>query len=804
MNTLGEVEKWQYSLNTTLGWIDMNVSSEEIQYLNLSSSTFYRAEIKSGNCPSDFSSAARILINPKPYLNFTAADVCVGEKSTFTNNSTVSSGFIASYAWDLGDGNSASIKNIQYSYSQSGQYLVKLFATTNRSCIDSTFSFINVSPLPLVNFSFSNPCENSATQLSSLGSISSGNISQYFWDMNNGTTLTGSSFQYTYSTPGIYSVKHVLISNKNCKDSLFLPLTVYPRAKVIFNADDKCIGQAISFNNLTEFEGGKISYNWLLGNGNSSSLVNPIVNYTASGTYSVTLYALTQNNCSDNFVKSVQIFPGPLADFRFKDICLKYPAILENASTITSGLLSYEWAFGDGGFSSLQFPEHYYENSGSFGITLKVSSEANCSTSVTKTIKVNPTPNVNFVFNEVCDKDSIKFNNQSSILNGALLNRWYFGNGEISDLTNPSYLYQNSGIYNVKLIATSAQQCVDSLTKSVSIYPLPIPDFAAETVCLGNTSSFKNFSTITSGIIVNYSWNFTDGSNSIDFNPFKLYSEARPYKVVLAVNSDKGCKRDTAKTILVNPLPKADFETQNVCVNSLAFFTNKSTIANEPLSYVWNFNDSSAASDLPDPSHTFLKTGLYPITLVAATNFGCKDTISKTIEIYAPPQIAATSKDTIVSKGYSSILMAEGGNRYIWEPAEFLSNSTSATPEARPLSPTIFTVTGFDANGCKNFASVMLNVSDDYKLMVSNVLTPDGNGSNDTWYVENIETFPHSTVYVYDRQGTEIFKKTGYQNDWEGTSGYDILPDGTYYYFISIDSTTQIYKGAITILRNRR
>ena len=89
-----------------------------------------------------------------------------------------------------------------------------------------------------------------------------------------------------------------------------------------------------------------------------------------------------------------------------------------------------------------------------------------------------------------------------------------------------------------------------------------------------------------------------------------------------------------------------------------------------------------------------------------------------------------------------------------------------------------------------------------YASFINNVVTPDNNGENDTWVIKNIETFELSNVYIYDRYGKEIYSKKGYKNDWDASSNFDQVPDGTYYYIINFDDNDKVYKGSITVLRN--
>jgi len=94
-------------------------------------------------------------------------------------------------------------------------------------------------------------------------------------------------------------------------------------------------------------------------------------------------------------------------------------------------------------------------------------------------------------------------------------------------------------------------------------------------------------------------------------------------------------------------------------------------------------------------------------------------------------------------------------------------------------------------------------VTEDYTVIPSNVITPDGNLENDVWVVQNIENYPKNNVSVFDRWGREVFTAKGYQNDWGATNrNGHLLMDGTYYYVLEFPEVDKIIKGAITVVRN--
>jgi len=80
------------------------------------------------------------------------------------------------------------------------------------------------------------------------------------------------------------------------------------------------------------------------------------------------------------------------------------------------------------------------------------------------------------------------------------------------------------------------------------------------------------------------------------------------------------------------------------------------------------------------------------------------------------------------------------------------------------------------------------------KLLVL-VLTPNGDGINDTWIVENITNNPNSVVRVFNRWGSLVYSAKNYQNDWDGKlNGSDVtVPDGgSYYYQIDLKGTGNV------------
>lgn len=88
------------------------------------------------------------------------------------------------------------------------------------------------------------------------------------------------------------------------------------------------------------------------------------------------------------------------------------------------------------------------------------------------------------------------------------------------------------------------------------------------------------------------------------------------------------------------------------------------------------------------------------------------------------------------------------------------------------------------------------------EITVNNILTPNGDGKNDVWLIDNLIMYPGNEVMVYDKVGNVVYRQQNYQQDWDGTSEGRLLKSGTYYYYISFGPDVPPLKGYITLLRN--
>lgn len=99
--------------------------------------------------------------------------------------------------------------------------------------------------------------------------------------------------------------------------------------------------------------------------------------------------------------------------------------------------------------------------------------------------------------------------------------------------------------------------------------------------------------------------------------------------------------------------------------------------------------------------------------------------------------------------------------------------------------------------------TVVYTVMSGWTVLPHNIITPNNDGKNDTWKIENLVIYPDNEVIVYDKQGKVVFRQKNYQQDWNGTSGGQSLNTGTYYYQVDLGGGMKPLKGTLTIVRDR-
>lgn len=801
----GTILRWESKTETETVWTTINTTSDNLTFQDLEETSDFRAIISGGSCGELSSTEERVVVAPLPEVTFSANEVCLGVETPFFNGTQLESGQISSYQWSFDDGNTSILTSPTHEYDQAATFDVRLTATSDQGCVSDTVKQVTVDPLPQVDIFTEDLCLGLVSTFEPSVSIASGGVTRYSWNLGDGTEtrlFNDNSVAHTFDSPGEYRVSLEARSVERCIDSAVVNVTVYPRAALDFSVPPVFEGESSAFQNNSTIVDGSLVYDWQFGDGATSSVESPTYTYQEAGLYNVSLTTTTSiGNCIDTLSQQYEVKAQVLADFNFENTCRDIPAQFTNASISLEGELSYQWDFGDGSTSDLTSPTHQYVLPGQYGVKLTATSAEGSIDQIEKVISIYSEPNASFVVESACDQQPVNFFNQSSIAEGVLTYQWTLEQDTEVVEENPIYTYPSSGAKSVLLTATSANGCIDSVRQSVTVNPLPQPIFSVDTVCFGLVSTISNDATIATGEVVSYQWDFGDGTNSIVSAPSKTYDAAGEYPIVMRAESDLGCIASETVIARVIAAPVADFETDAACFQQSSLFSNKSSVEEGILSYQWDFGDGES-STAPEPTYAYALPGNYQATLVVSSDFGCAAQIIKTVVVNELPSVAVVDVP-IANPGIPVELSASGARDYFWEPSIGLSNELISNPVATIDNTQTYQVIGTDENGCSDIAEITVTIVDDFIVIPTNTFSPDGNGINDTWFIDNIVSYDNAQVSIFNLWGEIVYESENYQNEWDGMFNNDILPAGNYYYVISNPNYSRVYKGTITLLRAR-
>jgi PKD repeat protein len=572
-----------------------------------------------------------IFLNPKPDFTITVENTCVGETVDFLNNTTVKlGGQIATSNWNFGDGASATSFQANHTYlPDTANYNVVYTATTNAGCLDSFVFPIRISTPPIPDFSAGTACSGVATNFTDLSSGASDTVYQWIWDFGNGDTSFVKNPSQVFAAPGNYTVKLIAISPTFCDSAISKTVTVLPSPTINISADSVCSGLTTTFTNNSTIANPNTIQSWLwnFGDGNSSSLQNPVNAYSQAGLYNASLQATSDSGCSsiNNLVVFVKY--QPVANFTPSGITCSQSAtqFFNQSSVLFPGTISnYSWDFGDNNTDTAANPIHVYNNQNFYPVKLIVVSNDGCSDTATQTIEVFAPFDVDFEFENICLGDTVSFSdvtNSFSIIN----RQWNFGDGSffVSE-KNPKHKFNVADTYLVTLQAENAIGCIDTTSKSVVIVEKPKADFTNLIGC--EDASYAPLDNSTSAeAITNRLW-LINGSFYNSATPQFTYSDTGIYPIQLTVKTQSGCVDSITKNISIKPRPTAAFGFTPLYGEAPVEITgiNQSTGSS---TYEWSFGDGDFSAD-ENPKHTYTQNGTYTIQLKAISAFGCEDSIS--------------------------------------------------------------------------------------------------------------------------------------------------------------------------------
>lgn len=718
-----------------------------------------------------------VTIHPLPQSSFMVNPVCEGSPVSIQNTSSISSGTINATYWTMGDNSSSGQSNPVHTYAQAGTYNLQLISTSDMGCRDTARRALNIYPVPVPSYSVVDACAGQVAGFQDLSSVASGSISNRIWTFSDGTTSSLSNPVHLYQQAGTHNFSLQVISDQGCAASIPGSVNIFPNPVAAFSTYPVCQGIASQFLNQSSVPGG-ISYtsNWVLSDGSTLSAQHPSHIFSTYGNYTATLQVTTAQGCTAQVVQPLTVYAPPAALFAANDACQGAPTQFNDRSSSRDGsIASWLWNFGDGTTSIEGNPIHSFMQSGQYNVTLTTITTYGCSDAYTDNINIFARPSASIQAADVCQGVPVVFTNASANTTGTGISYvWNLGNGISSTDSTFSYTFPSAGQYSIQLIATSGHGCSTTGNFRINVFPEPNLSATAHEVCLNSATVFQNTSTVNTGLISNWSWDFGDGQTSASQHPAHTYQQAGVYTVGLTATSDRGCPASTQITARINPPPAVSFSNGiQGCAPLNATFRDYSVISSGSISgWLWNFGDGEISTD-QHPVHLYTDGGQYDVTLTVVSDKGCQAsyTNSGSIKVFAQPlsnfnaspvsgdQHSPTVAFTNLSQGFSSYIWIFGDGT---SSSEF--NPVHTYGDTGTYSAKLITVNSF---GCRDTMLRLIEIRPKSTLYIPNCFTPNNDGKNDFFrpYFTNMEEIE---VWVFDRWGLLLASWNSLEGSWNG------------------------------------
>lgn len=645
--------------NNSAAGYDWQPGGNNQQTLNVSQAGTYTLTISDVNGCTDSASIA-VALHEQADAQFSFTNTCFHDTVLFNNTSQPAS---ANWKWNFGDTIISTTLHPKHVYPDTGTYVVSLVVTTGNGCKDSIYENVEIHSLPEANFSTTNVCNGIPVQFADSSRIDNDTIVYWSWTWGDTTSVgTGQNTSHLYATMGTYNAQLHVTSNAGCIDSITKLIIIHPAPAANFGSSSECFGSATQLNDSSTTLSGSINFwNWNFEDGSPTDVTqNPSHMYVSAGVQSTTLIVENTFGCVDTVTKTVAVYFNPVTNFTFQDVCLKDSVFFNDSSYVDNSAVvnTYLWVFSDGTpTSSFQNPGHYYAGIGTYNVTLISTTNQGCSSAATESVHVFDPPVATFSVDDGCLFDSALFVNTSANPSTGTIGSWSwdYGDGTALDTTlwSPHHLYTSAGNYLVTLIARSSNLgCADTIIDTLTLFPMPLADYTASQVCEGQNTVFNDVSTVSNAnTITAWNWTFGDGPANSTQNPIVTYSTYGDYNATLIVSTNNNCKDTITDSVIVHPLPMPAFTSANVCIGSIAQFTDQSTILpistnDEVFSWNWNFGDGSIVSNNQNTSYLYTNIGTYTVSLKVVSDFGCADSTSRAIVINPNPTVNFTISDT--------------------------------------------------------------------------------------------------------------------------------------------------------------
>jgi len=728
-----------------------------------------------GTATNGCKDTAQVTITVHPLPNVTT-----GPPPSICNGSSVQLSAIGATSYIWSPATNLSCTNCQSptaSPSSTTTYTVK--GTDANGCYNTAQVTVSVGSNPIVTATppHDSICVGASVPLQANGANS------YSWSPSNGLSCTNCA--NPTATPASTTTYIVTGTNAaGCADTGTVTIVVNPLPQV--NAGNN---QSVCLGNTTQLQAsGAANYTWSPATGLSCTVCpNPIVNITASTTYTITGTSAT--GCVNTSQVTVTVNTPPTVTTNGNQtICEGVAAAIQ-----ASGASTYSWSPATGlSCTNCANPSATPVTTTTYTV---IGTDVNgCKDTAQLTITVNPKP----VVNAGPDQSICPFTSTQLNASGTSSFTWSPATG-LSCVNCASPFASPSSTTTYTVTGTDAAGCSNTDNVTITVLPQPLVYAGADqTICKGESVGLQATGA------VSYLWTPpTYLSCTACASPIATPPSTITYTVV--GTDQAGCHDTDAVTITVTqPQPIIIGKGDTICKGE----TTTLNVSGGD-SYTWypstGLNNNTGSSPTASPT----QTTTYVVVIRQGDCF--TDTGYITVVVNPTPTVDA-GEDVDILAGTSTMLYANTTftTKYLWSPANTLSCATCQNPTASPDQTTTYTVKVSNQYGCTASDDVTVNVRCDNSLLfLANTFTPNGDGNNDRFYPQGKGISIVKRFRIYNRWGELLYDVQNIQaNDeaagWDGTyKGQPLKPD-VYVYIVDAVCVTGYsiqQKGDISLIK---
>ena len=752
---VGNVQFWQLSIDGGVNWISIGNTNVNQTYFNLNQTTCYRAVVKNGSFPEDTSSIVCISVYPPTNSGtLSGGGTFCGVSASGNLTLTGYSGSIVNWEYSINGGSTwIPIANTTDTESLVGVSQTRIYRVIvqSGSCPSAISNEVTVTVYPqtiagLVSGPI-NVCNGTNSGNLTLSGYT-GNVLGWVYSTNGGSSWspvanTTNTISYTNLTQETWYKAIVQSGSCNIDSSSTGIIYVDPVSNggLLSGGGNFCGASASGTLTLTGYVGAIVNWEYSI-NGGVSWI--PIANTSNSeslvGVSQTRIYKVIvkSGSCANALSNQVTVTVNPQT----------VAGSISGPGTVCSGV-----------------------NSGNLILTGNVGNVLGWIYSINNGVTWIPVSNTS---------NTLPFNNLNQTT-------WY------------------------KAIVQSGGCNLDSTsTHIISVDQAPIGGtLTGGGAFCGTTASGTLTLAGYVGTILNWEYSINGGSTWLPIantNSTQNYS-ALTQTTLYRVNIASGvCSSTTSNivTVSVTPATSAGILLNDTTICPVIGNATLTLINNIGSVLFWQANNGSGWINIPNTTTSQVITGISQNTQLRCIvqNGSCSIDTSNVVlvSVYSVLPVFA-GNDVTIKSNETVVLNGVGTGTPLWTPAALLNNPAVFNPTASPTETTSFILIVEDTNGCLNTDTVIVSVEQSTEIVVTNLFTPNGDGINDNWYIQNIESYPSNEVSIFNIYGRLIYSKKKYTNDWTGTVDSVPLPDGTYYYVIKLDENSDIIKGPLEILR---